>query len=78
MPGCEMYCTRLLICSRWRSPFTMPMTPNIQLTSPLRPEWFQPFCEPGSAWKSSRIRRPYLRAQSIALRKYLRSAKVGL
>lgn len=39
--------------------------------SPRRPEWFQPFCEPGSECRSRLIRRPYLRAHCIAFRKYL-------
>lgn len=49
IPSWEMYSARERMYSRCRCAFAMPMIPYIQPTSPALPEWFHPFCEPGSA-----------------------------
>lgn len=48
------------------------MGPSRMLIVPSLLEWFQPFWEPGSAWRSRLMQRPYLRAHLMAFKKYLR------
>lgn len=71
--GWAMNSVSTRIYSSVRCAFATPMGPLRKLIGPRRPEWFNPFCEPGAVCNSRRTRSPYLRAHLSAFSAYVQA-----